>query len=111
MPSCTSIDALVTPYVDGELGTADQAALERHVGLCPRCRSRIDAERAVRDLLTERKPALCVRAPDTLRMRCAQAVQGDQAAPTFIGVTTRPWSQRLAPLAAAATLVLIVGGA
>jgi anti-sigma factor RsiW len=96
----------VTPYVDGELNAADAVAVEEHAAVCPPCRTRIAAERAVRDLVHTRQAALQTRAPAGLRARCA-GLASDRvpAAPRI------PWSTRLAPVALAATLVLIVGGA
>ncbi|MQA31769.1 MAG: hypothetical protein GEU82_18365 [Luteitalea sp.] len=116
--SCTAIEPLVTPYVDGELGAAERQALERHLGGCAPCRSRVGAERSVRDLLQARKPALHHQsASGALRAKCAslcRQTDADRVAPAR-GTTRRfagePFTARLAPLAIAATLVLIVGGA
>jgi anti-sigma factor RsiW len=121
MPNCSSIDHLVTPFVDGELADADARAIEQHLGLCSPCRARVLAERAVRNLLQERKPALrddC--APGALRSRCAKLAQAPgasgqagqrAAAEPSRRATISLWRPRLAPLAAAASLVLLVGGA
>lgn len=100
--TCHRIDALVTPYVDGELDAADRDVVDRHVRLCPPCRSRLDAERAVHDALDARRSALTMeRAPAALASRCAALAAAGPAA--------RRW--RLPPLALAATLVLAVAGA
>lgn len=111
MSNCASIDPLVTPYVDGELGPSDRAIVEGHIGLCPPCRSRVAAERVVRDLLTDRKATfVSVCAPVMLRVQCekARTAATSGAAATRRGFALRG---RLAPLAAAASLVVIVGGA
>lgn len=105
MPDCSSIDPLVTPYVDGELPAADCQAVAEHVRVCPPCRSRILAERAVRDLVRARQPALCAdRAPDALRAKCvahgSRASRGSRTFRTAVG-----------PIALAASLVLVVSGA
>jgi anti-sigma factor RsiW len=120
MPSCSSIDSLVTPYVDGELPDAERRLVDQHVGLCDRCRSRLAAEQVVRDVLRERKTAFCAEAPTRLRARCVQMAAFEAHAPrattasTFTARSWMPgvaWRGRLAPIAAAASLVVIVGGA
>src|SRR2546422_1364454 len=101
MAKCSSIDPLVTPYVDGELPAADRDVVDQHVRVCPPCRLRVVAERAVRELVRARKTGLAApRASAALRTRCA----------VLRGRNTR-WRASLAPFALAATLVIIVGGA
>lgn len=128
MPNCESINPLVTPYVDGQLGDADARLVDDHLRACPPCHSRVAAERAVRDLIQARKQglkALC--APAALHQRCALVArdggQGRAQLPPSLPSSRvvhprslpRPrelrWTSRLAPLAAAASLVLIVGAA
>ena len=117
-PSCASIDSLVTPFIEGELGPADRQLIEHHLSRCGACRSRVAAEQSVHALMQERKPALChSHAPAILRSRCAAAARLSTAAaksPANAGTTVRfgrsRWSW-LAPLSAAASLVAIVGGA
>jgi anti-sigma factor RsiW len=140
MPNCESIAPLVTPYVDEQLAGAEARIVDEHLRACPSCHSRVAAERAVRELIQARKQALkSLCAPDALRARCASAAReicAPSAAarisppPQSFPVTPRthravlnpsgrlPWFQRaasvrtqVAPLAAAASLVLIVGGA
>jgi anti-sigma factor RsiW len=113
MPSCSAIDSLVTPFVDGELAAADRDLVARHIEACPPCRARVACERAVRTLVGERKPVLrsgC--APPSLHARCA--AQRGVPASTSRGVwrfRSTPLGSRLAPLALAASLVLIVAAA
>jgi anti-sigma factor RsiW len=72
MKSCTTIDPLVTPYLDGELPAADRQRVDDHVGRCPPCRSRVAAEDAARRLVHERKAMLTAApAPPALRKQCA----------------------------------------
>src|SRR5262245_25357673 len=127
MPNCTQIDPLVTPYIDGELAAADRDLVAEHVRVCAPCHSRVAAERAVRALIHERRSAFtAINAPQSLRARCRdaarQAPAGEAAAPPPIAAVNRvdprfasasamPWSSRLAPVALAASLVLVVGGA
>ena len=73
MSNCTSIERLVTPYVDGELGAAERLIVDQHLRACSGCRGRVAAEQVVRDLVRERKPSLCTHqhVPAMLRSRCA----------------------------------------
>jgi anti-sigma factor RsiW len=115
-PGCASIGPLVTPYVDGELAPADRGLVQEHLGVCAPCRSLVTAERATRELLVAHRPSLTTPAPAALHARCAGLAREYLAAlPTPAAAQTgRPfaaWRARLAPLAAAAALVIIVGGA
>lgn len=111
MSNCASIDPFVTPYVDGELAAPDCQAVEQHIRACPPCRARVAAEQAARDLLRSRRSALhAERAPGALRARCA-AAPGAANPAEAAGPGFRPRRARLAPLALAATLALLVGGA
>jgi anti-sigma factor RsiW len=116
MANCDAIDPLVTPYLDSELPAADRALVDEHLRRCPPCRSRVDAERAARELVRTRKASFMVHAPDTLRIRCSALLQAAPASKSVGSATrtTRPpasWSARLMPFALAASLVLLVGGA
>jgi anti-sigma factor RsiW len=115
-PSCASIDSLVTPYIDGELGAAERERVAQHLGRCGACRSRVEAEQSVRELVQDRKSVLCHgRAPALLRSHCAAAARFSTAGTKPRGeetvVVRRAWIGWLAPLGAAASLVVIVGGA
>ena len=108
--NCSTLDPLVTPYIDGQLPAADAAAVVEHTALCPRCRARIAAERAVRELMQARQRELRTAAPPALHARCAQLASAPAAVAAPL-VSSAPLTSRLAPLALAALLVLIVGGA
>jgi anti-sigma factor RsiW len=111
MPSCSSIDLLVTPYIDGELPDAARATLEQHLQACPPCYSRVSAERAVRELLHTRQSSFqgeC--APPVLRAKCAGCCGIGAGFSGIGGLGRRAFWSGAAPLAAAAVLVLIVGG-
>ena len=135
MLNCQSLDPFVTPYVDGEVAGADRTAVEEHLRVCATCHSRVAAEQAVRVLIHARKTALqheC--ASSTLRSRCAQAAAvkaGAQGAAAAVQPSSRlwrfgaprrkaadpvpgasrAWRARLTPVALAASLVVVVGGA
>ncbi|HTK28524.1 MAG TPA: zf-HC2 domain-containing protein [Vicinamibacterales bacterium] len=118
MPDCQTIDPFVTPYVDGELPDADRLRVDEHLRRCPPCRSRVSSERAVRDLIRERRSALAGdAAPPALRAACtgiaARERPSGEAAAAGRGVAAgrRWWPARFAPAALAAALVLFVGGA
>jgi anti-sigma factor RsiW len=112
MSDCQRIDPLITPYVDGDIATGDRRAVDEHVRACPPCHSRVAAERAVRDLLHARRQSMSSLVSESpsaaLRARCA-ALRAMNAAGTHRGASV--WRARLMPVAVAATLVLIVGGA
>jgi anti-sigma factor RsiW len=125
MPDCHLIDPLVTPFVDGDLTDAERRLVADHLCTCPPCHSRVAAERAVHELIRARKPVLCqADAPDALRHRCcglagALGVDASRAASraATAGSAVRhpharaPWRSRLAPVALAASLIVVVGGA
>jgi anti-sigma factor (TIGR02949 family) len=98
---CAEIDARVTPFVDGEIGPAEQEEIGRHLDACPPCRRSAVAERAGRQLVREHAGHLIAEAPESLRARCRASA----------GRRPGPWSLRRAPMALAATLVLAVAGA
>src|SRR5262249_32839697 len=113
MPSCQQIDALITPFIDGELADADRRIVEDHLRRCPPCYSREAAERGVRDLCRDRRATLTsTSAPESLRTACAELAR--MRAPLdggrgFSGASA--WRTRLTPYALAASLVVVVGGA
>src|SRR5690349_13608908 len=121
MPNCQSIDPLVTPYIDGQLEEQDRARVEQHLGACPPCHARVAAERVASELLHVHKDALASEcASGALRQRCAEAARLEPRGPAdAIGARDfarasrfrAAWASRFAPLAAAASLVLIVGAA
>ena len=141
MPNCHTIDHLVTPFVDGELPDGDRWRVEEHLRACPPCHSRVAAERAVHELVRQRRAQLHASCapPAPLRAACAtlarltsraadrqpHVVAFPQTAPpqsafsqSAISQSALPqsavaqsWRSRLGPYALAASLVLGVGGA
>ncbi len=131
MSKCQSIDPFVTPFVDGELADAERHLVEAHLRACPPCHSRVAAERAVHDLVRDRRDGLhAACAPAALRTRCGALVRESaidnpqsirdprSAIPNQSAIRNpqsamRPsaWRSQIAPLALAASLVLGVGGA
>jgi anti-sigma factor RsiW len=122
MSDCTSIDPLVTPYVDGELSVPDRTRVDEHLRRCAPCYSRIAAEGAVRDLMRARKSGLSMeRASESLRSYCngltgRSSDEAGRAGDAMPAATARaagwlPTQWTVGPLALAATLVLVVAGA
>jgi anti-sigma factor RsiW len=132
MSDCQRIEPFVTPFVDGELPAVDRDLVAEHVRVCAPCHSRVAAERAVRTLIHARKSALeAPCASQALRAKCADLARWKPSRDTdsvarslqasdhsrltrndvrrFSGATR--WPTRLAPVALAASLVLVVGGA
>jgi anti-sigma factor RsiW len=104
---CQRVDVLATPYIDGEISPADRERVDRHVRACGSCRGRVEAEQAIHALMRDRRHALVNEAPPVLRARCAATARSH--ASSFGAAAS--WRARLVPLALAASLVLIVGGA
>jgi anti-sigma factor RsiW len=108
MSDCTSLEPLFTPYVDGDIDPASRIRVDDHVRRCPPCRSRVSAERAVRELVLARRAEMCGDAASAeLRARClalrAAATGGATGLPSF-------WRGRITPLAVAASAILVLGG-
>ena len=116
MPNCQTIEPLITPFVDGELPAADRRGVEAHLRACPPCHSRVAAERAVHELMQERRAALHASCAPSEPLRAACAViarltpraAGD---PVDAGRPRGSWTARVVPYALAASLVIGVGGA
>ena len=108
MKKCADIDRLMTPYVDGEVDTATQRAVQAHLVDCPPCRERADTERSARRIVRSRASTLTRPASAALRARCVGAVPSTEtpAPPTRIGLRVRRW----VPLSMAASLLLAVTG-
>ena len=107
MSDCKSIDPLITSYVDDDVDAGTRRRVDEHVRRCPPCHSRVAAERAVRHLMQAKRPEITHDvAPAQLRDRCF-ALRAVKAA----GAASSTWRVRMKPLAIAAGLVLVVGGA
>ena len=101
--SCEQVRSLLAPWVDGDIGAADRAGMDAHLGVCPPCANRAAGERAARDVLQRTRTSLLAdKAPEAL---CARVRAHARAArPPAL----RTW--RRLPLAIAATLVLAFSG-
>jgi anti-sigma factor RsiW len=105
MSDCPSIESLITPYVDGDIDSAGRLRVDDHVRRCAPCHSRVTAERAIRELMHVRRAEMSGDvASAALRARCL-ALRAARAA----GASA--WRARVKPLAIAAGVVLVAGGA
>ena len=108
MPDCASIDPLITPYIDGDIGAPERQMIDEHVRACPPCYSRVAAERAVTELMRTRRIELAGdSASPALRDRCA-ALRRLSSATASAG-SANVWRARLAPLAVAASVTVVAG--
>ena len=135
MKNCREVEPLLTPYVDGEGAPDDRAAVAEHIAACDCCRDEVSAQRAARDVLQARRGGLRNCASARLRARCAahaQVPSGSSRKPQGPYVASAPdivasgFSRKILPdpvasgfsrkilrrlpIAAAATIVLAVGG-
>ena len=111
MKSCRDVDALMTPYVDGELTATEASTLDAHLAVCPQCRDRASTEKVVRQVVQSKAAVLGESASPGLRARCI-AVTPPKRSERDAGGTAREGWRRLvgwAPLSMAAAVVLAVG--
>src|SRR5665213_167840 len=106
MSDCTSIETLITPYVDGDIDDPDRLRVDDHVRRCPPCHSRVAAERAVRDLMRVRRAEIAgdIASAD-LRARCLALRAAKAAGASGLHL----WRTRMTPLAIAAGLIVAAG--
>ena len=105
MMNCHNIDALITPYVDDELGAADRNRVDLHVRGCAACEVRVFAEREARQALRRHAAELReVPAPASLRSRLAEMAA--RSAPAATAGRARAVRMQLLRAAVAASLVL-----
>jgi anti-sigma factor RsiW len=102
MSKCQDLEPLFTSYVDGEAPPSDRETVVAHLDRCPPCRTRVEGERATRDMLVERRDRLRPCASGELRARCAAQASVARAR-SLAG--RRAW----VPLSLAATLLLATG--
>jgi anti-sigma factor (TIGR02949 family) len=94
--TCDEVERDLDPYIDRELPAESQAAILDHLGTCPSCRKRV-AEREALGRMVRSVPYYT--APERLRARVASEVQRGRSS-----------TRRLFAWAAAAALVLALGG-
>lgn len=99
--SCQELEHQLHPYLDGELGAAERADVERHLEGCPDCQAKLKDFRALHGAL--QAPELRFRASDTLRQRLQNELRKPQAVPV-----RRHW-ERWAAAAAVAVVAIGLG--
>jgi anti-sigma factor RsiW len=108
--TCRDAEALLAPYVDGEVTDEGRRGMDAHLNRCPPCLDQAEAERSAKDLVCQHREALRGAAPPELRSRCA-ALDQSRFRPAAPVVSRRAaLLRRWAPLSVAATLVLAVAG-
>ncbi len=101
--TCAELDALLYPYVDGELTGVDRDAAERHLGGCTSCAGRVRLESRFKAAVRAHLPRPMI--PAGVRLRLDRALSAQPIAPR-----RWPWLSypRLVPAAAAALLLITI---
>jgi anti-sigma factor (TIGR02949 family) len=81
--TCDELARLLTPYIDGEVASADRERIREHLRRCPPCAARAGSEDTARRLVQLRARTLAQPAPERLRTRCGAFSRGP--APTRAG--------------------------
>jgi len=104
MTRCEDLEDALAAYIDGEATAPQRDAVERHLRRCQACHARVQAERTVREAVGRyRDEWRRTSAPPALRARLmSTAEQARAQSPSAV--------TRLARLAAAAVVLLAVGG-
>src|SRR5512144_1319299 len=101
--TCAELETRLHAYLDAELPEAAAREVAAHVTACPHCGPWYEEQRTLRAALRERLPTF--RAPDTLRAAVRRGLRAAQdVGPPRARLAASRW------LAAAATLVVAVGG-
>src|SRR6266700_2152609 len=103
--NCRDVDEHLAPYVDGEETEDTLRSVDAHLAACPPCRDHAEAESTAREMVRQNRDALCARAPEALRAKCA-GLHGQSPTGHRHSAILRKWM----PLSLAATLVLAVAG-
>jgi anti-sigma factor RsiW len=105
---CSTCEAMVDAYLDGELSAADSVAFEAALEACPECRQRLEAGWAMSGLLRELpiEPA-----PDLLRARIERELRGiaGRSQGQAREQAREKAGERMRSMAMAASLIVAVG--
>ena len=101
---CASAQSLIDGYLDRELDPAQSLAMEAHLRACPACSQSYQGREALRDAL--KSDDLYFKAPDELERRIQRAIHQVGIVGTAGRWRAWSWPRVIAPLAAAA-LVLV----
>ena len=97
--NCQELEALLNPYLDGELDAVQAHEVEQHLPGCADCRRQLESLRALHNAM--QAPALRYQASDTLKQRLKNALQDEEL---------KPARARWPRWAAAAAAVVLVSG-
>ncbi|MBL8086562.1 MAG: zf-HC2 domain-containing protein [Chthonomonas sp.] len=102
--NCAKFQALMSAYVDGELGGKEMLAVRAHIERCPACAAELSATREVKQALSSMGS---VEVPEGFEDRLVNVVMSKQRGP-LQSVPTR-WKVAMAgTLATAAAAVIVV---
>lgn len=98
MKECTSFEALLDPFVDGELSPEEMARVQSHLDQCPACRAYVDDALSIRAALGgwEETPV-----PEDFERRVMDAVRAHPRR------RRTPWKKVMLPLAACFAVVVL----
>jgi len=98
---CPTCEAMVEAYLDGELSASESTSFEAALATCRECRRRLEAARALSNMVRELPAA---RAPNPLRARLERELSS-------VATTARPLSRRrwVRWTALAASVVVALG--
>jgi anti-sigma factor RsiW len=106
LTDCRRIAERLASYTDGLLAPGEHADVDRHLDVCPPCRTAAQHERVARTVLRDRAATLRREPlPPGLRDRC-EALAREHARPQ-----ARAWSMRLVPVSLTAILIVFTGTA
>lgn len=103
---CKEIEGSLAAVADGGASAGQSAAVARHLESCAACRDALQAQTTARVVLRARAAQLSATAPPGLRTRMLATAKAERTGPS--GVVS--WRGRLSAFAAAAVLVLSLGG-
>jgi anti-sigma factor RsiW len=105
--SCTMSESIIDPLLDGELSPDEAAEARAHVETCGECAAMLNARR---ELSGQLRQAGRYEAPDVLRARVRAIIGTPIAARSASAPRTRSSYLGRGVLAAAAVVVLVLGG-
>jgi len=106
--TCPTFEPLLTMYVDGSASPGDRATTEHHLRTCAACREALAVQTTMRQVLRSHGRDAAVPAPPGLRTRIVATLAAEQA--PAVASAVMGWGSRLSAFAAAAVLVLAIGG-
>jgi anti-sigma factor RsiW len=112
---CAEVERLAAPYLDGEFDEGERAAVEAHLAACEPCRSRVAGARSLRSALRARLRAAAApgtpagTAPESLRLRIAEALDREDAARAPARRPVPWWRRVVTPVPVAALAACVAG--